>query len=128
MKIKLNVTTSELSQYDLGGFGTFGEMKRLDALKWKRKAIKLKCVATLNDEFDESDIEKYIGAIKKIAPNVLHIKLGKKNHKPKYKALCEVHDAIEHFCKPKRVYYDKKVELYVVEEMDMTVIFDYVPV
>lgn len=86
MKIKLNVTTSELSQYDLGGFGTFGEMKRLDALKRKRKAIKLKCVVTLNDEFDESDIEKYIGAIKKIAPNVLHIKLGKKNHKPKYKA------------------------------------------
>ena len=53
MKIKLNVTTSELSQYDLGGFGTFGEMKRLDALKRKRKAIKLKCVVTLNDEFDE---------------------------------------------------------------------------
>lgn len=66
MKIKLNVTTSELSQYDLGGFGTFGEMKRLDALKRKRKAIKLKCVVTLNDEFDESDIEKYIGAIKKL--------------------------------------------------------------
>lgn len=127
MKLKLNVTTSELSQYDFGGLGAFGEMKRLDALKRKKKAIKLKCVVTLNDEFDESDIEKYISAIKKIDPNVLHIKLGEGNHKPKYKALREVHGALEHFCKPKRVYYDKKFEIYVVEEMDMTVIFDYVP-
>lgn len=127
MKIKLNVTTSELSQYDFSNLGAFGEMKRLDSLKRKKKSIKLKCVVTLDDEFDESDIEKYISAIKEIDPNVLHIKLGKKNHKPKYKALREVHDALEHFCKPKKIYHDKKIEIYVVEKMDMTVIFDYVP-
>lgn len=127
MKVKLNVTTSELSQCDFSNLGAFGEMKRLDSLKRKKKSIKLKCVVTLDDEFDESDIEKYISAIKEIDPNVLHIKLGKKNHKPKYKALREVHDALEHFCKPKRIYHDKKIEIYVVEKMDMTVIFDYVP-
>lgn len=128
MKVKLNVTTSELSQCDFSGFGAFGEMKCSDTLKRKKKAIKLKCVVTLNDEFDESDIEKYISAIKKIDPNVLHIKLGKKNHKPKYKALREVHDALEHFGKPKKADYKKEIEIYVIEKMDMTVIFDYVPV
>lgn len=127
MKIKLNVTTKELINYNFSEFGALVGAMRLKALQRKEEPLELKCTVILDDDFDEADFEKYIERIKEIDPNILHIKLGKNNKKPTYKALVEVHDALGHFGKLERVKFAEGQQIYRVEKMDMTVIFNHIP-